>query len=98
MAGSAVPDLELPDADGNPRRLSELVGGDPTLLHFYRGWWCPKERAYFRVLVDLQDELEVAHTRMVSDTEGMLVPLPAPTGPALERYGGAPWPFDSFPS
>ncbi len=35
---------------------------------------------------------------VVLDTEGLLVPLPAPTGPALERYGGAPWPFDSFPS
>ncbi len=35
---------------------------------------------------------------VVLDTEGLLVPLPAPTGPALERYGGAPWPFDHFPS
>lgn len=36
VAGSAVPDPELTDADSSPRRLSELVGGDPTLLHFYR--------------------------------------------------------------
>jgi hypothetical protein len=21
--------------------------GDPTLLQFYRGWWCPKEQAFF---------------------------------------------------
>jgi hypothetical protein len=32
-------------------------------------------------------------SRVVS-SQGFFVPLPAPTGPALERYGGAPWPFD----
>jgi hypothetical protein len=30
-------------------------------------------------------------------SRGFFVPLPAPTGPALERYGGAPWPYDRFP-
>ena len=64
--GARVPDLQLPDSDGNTRLLSDLVGGDPTLLHFYRGWWCPKERAYFRVLAALQDEAEVAYTRFIS--------------------------------
>jgi peroxiredoxin len=64
--GTVFPDLELPDHAGNPRSLSELVAGDPTLLHFYRGWWCPKERAFLRRLVGLQDEAEVAYTRFVS--------------------------------
>lgn len=44
--GHTVPDLCLVDHVGNERRLSELVGGDPLLLHFYRGWWCPKEQAH----------------------------------------------------
>lgn len=30
-------------------------------------------------------------------SQGFFVPLPPPTGPALERYGGAPWPVDRFP-
>ena len=30
-------------------------------------------------------------------TEGFFVSSPAPTGPSLERYGGAPWPYDHFP-
>jgi len=64
--GARLPDLELPDHLGHPRRLSELVGGDPTLLHFFRGWWCPKERQFFRRLVDLQDDAEVAYARFVS--------------------------------
>ena len=31
-------------------------------------------------------------------TSGMFVSVPAPTGPALERYAGAPWPYDRFDS
>ncbi|MEP6463830.1 MAG: redoxin domain-containing protein [Frankiaceae bacterium] len=61
-----LPDLELPDSDGNLRQLSDLARGDPLLLHCYRGWWCPKERQFFRRLLILQDEAEVAYTRFVS--------------------------------
>jgi peroxiredoxin len=64
--GSRLPDFALADHAGNERRLSELVGGDPTLLQFYRGWWCPKEQAFFRRLLRLQDEAEVAYSRFVS--------------------------------
>lgn len=64
--GSTFPDLRLPDADGNPRALSDLAGGDPVVLQFFRGWFCPKERAYLRHLVAFQDEAEVAYTRIVS--------------------------------
>lgn len=66
VPGDAFPDVELPDADGHRRRLSELAGGDPLVVHTYRGWWCPKERAFFRELAALQPALEVAYTRVVS--------------------------------
>jgi peroxiredoxin len=59
-------DLELPDHTGRPRTLSELAGGDPVVLVFSRGWWCPKEQRYFRGLVRLQDEFEVAYSRIVA--------------------------------
>ena len=65
-AGDVLPDFELPDHAGNTRRLSELVAGDPTVLQFYRGFWCPKEQAYFRRLVALQEEAEVAYCRFIS--------------------------------
>jgi peroxiredoxin len=39
VAGKRFPDLELPDHAGHVRRLSELTGGDPMILNFYRGWW-----------------------------------------------------------
>ena len=64
-AGARFPDLELPDHTGRPRRLSELAGGDPVTLITSRGWWCPKEQRYLRALTSLQDEFEVAYTRIV---------------------------------
>jgi peroxiredoxin len=59
------PDLELPDHTGRPRRLSDVAGGDPVALFFSRGWWCPKEQRHLRRLVELQDEAEVAYTKLV---------------------------------
>ena len=86
--GRHVPDLRLPDHVGNERNLSELAGGDPVLLHFYRGLWCPKEQAYFRKLVALQDEAEVAYTRFIS------VSVDSVEEAAAYRAGlGARWTF-----
>ena len=86
--GRRFPDLCLPDHVGNERRLSDLAGGDPLLLHFYRGWWCPKEQAYFRKLARLQDEAEVAYSRFVS------VSVDPPGVAAAFRAGlGARWTF-----
>jgi peroxiredoxin len=86
--GARFPDLRLPDHAGNDRTLSELVAGDPAVLHFYRGWWCPKEQAYMRMLVRLQEELEVAYVRVVS------VSVDPPLVAAAFRAGvGARWTF-----
>lgn len=63
--GARFPDLDLPDHTGRPRQLSEVAAGDPLVLIFSRGWWCPKEQRYLRELTSLQDEFEVAYTRLV---------------------------------
>ena len=90
--GGHFPDLELPDHTGNCRRLTELAAGDPLLLHFYRGFWCPKEQAFFRRLVQLQDEAEVAYSRFVSAS------VDRPEVAAAFRAGlGARWTFLSDP-
>jgi peroxiredoxin len=87
-AGRQLPDFELPDHASNERRLSRLVGGDPTVLHFYRGWWCPKEQAFFRRLLALQEDAEVAYSRIVS------VSVDPPEVSAAFRAGlGARWTF-----
>ena len=87
-AGERFPDFELPDHNGLPRRLSDLIAGDPAVLQFYRGWWCPKEQAFFRRLLAFQDEAEVAYARMVS------VSVDPPATAAAFRAGlGARWTF-----
>lgn len=86
--GVPFPDLALPDSNGSKRTLSELPGGDPLLLNFYRGFWCPKEQAFFRRLVDFQREAEVAYSRFVS------VSVDPPEVTAAFRAGlGARWTF-----
>jgi peroxiredoxin len=81
-------DLEVQDHGGNCRRLSELVGSDPTILQTYRGPWCPKEQRFFRRLVHFQDEAEVSYTRMLS------LSVDPPEVAAAFRAGlGARWTF-----
>ena len=88
VPGRAFPDLELPDHTGVTRTLSELAEGDPVVLTFFRGWWCPKEQAFFRGLARLQEEVEVAYTRLVS------VSIDPPGEQSAFRAGlGARWTF-----
>jgi peroxiredoxin len=90
--GQRITDFELLDHAGNRRRLSELVGGDPTVLQFFRGWWCPKEQAFFRRLLSLQEDAEVAYSRILS------VSVDPPEVNAAFRAGlGARWTFLSDP-
>ena len=86
--GAVFPDLRLPDHSGSERTLEELVAGDPVVLQTYRGWWCPKEQAFFRRLLDLQDEMEVGYARIVS------LSVDPPAVAAAFRAGlGARWTF-----
>ena len=88
VPGRTFTDLELPDHSGVMRTVSELAEGDPLVLTFFRGWWCPKEQAFFRGLARLQDEVEVAYTRMVS------VSIDPPGEQSAFRAGlGARWTF-----
>lgn len=41
QVGATAPDLTLPDALGQPVRLSTLWQRGPLVLIFYRGGWCP---------------------------------------------------------
>jgi peroxiredoxin len=87
-SGTRFPDVELLDHGGNRRRLSDLVSGDPAIVQTYRGWWCPKEQAFFRKLVAFQDEVEVAYSRIVS------ICVDPPEVTAAFRAGiGARWTF-----
>lgn len=93
-AGLRWPDIELPDHSGVLRSLSELCGGDPLLLHTWRGTFCPKEQTFFRqVMLPLQEECDVSYTRLVSlSTETPEVSY------AFRAGLGARWTFLSDPT
>ncbi len=98
--GDHFPDLTLPDTDGRPVQLSHLVApseldrhvgftsGYPLIVHFYRGFFCPRDQRQFHELVAFYDELRVNYGKLVSiSTEPSLVQ-------AAFRAGlGAQWPF-----
>ncbi len=51
--GDDVPDFELPDENGTPRRLSTLLADGPVVLFFYPAamtYGCTKESCHFRDL------------------------------------------------
>src|SRR3984885_2756255 len=58
--GDVVPDFELPDQTGTPRKLSDLLANGPVVLFFYPAAMtggCTKESCHFR---DLKAEFEAA--------------------------------------
>ena len=51
--GDTVPDFELPDQTGTPRKLSALLSDGPVVLFFYPAamtYGCTKEACHFRDL------------------------------------------------
>jgi peroxiredoxin Q/BCP len=51
--GDVVPDFELPDQTGTPRKLSEFLARGPVVLFFYPAamtYGCTKESCHFRDL------------------------------------------------
>ena len=63
--GSLAPDFELPDQDGKPIRLSDLLLDRPVVLFFYPAALtpgCTKESCHFR---DLASEFRAAGAQLV---------------------------------
>jgi thioredoxin-dependent peroxiredoxin len=63
--GDQVPDFELPDEDGTPRRLSQLAANGPVVLFFYPAAMtpgCTAESCHFR---DMKAEFEAAGAQRV---------------------------------
>ncbi|HEX4216739.1 MAG TPA: peroxiredoxin [Acidimicrobiales bacterium] len=63
--GDAVADFELPDQDGTPRRLGQLLESGPVVLFFYPAamtYGCTKESCHFR---DLKAEFDAVGAQRV---------------------------------
>jgi peroxiredoxin Q/BCP len=99
--GDIAPDFELPDQDGTPRRLTDLLADGPVVLFFYpaamtRG--CTAEACHFR---DLASEYRAAGVQRVgisrdpverqkqfADAHTFDYPLLSdPQSTAIEAYG-----------
>ncbi len=83
--GNPFPDLHLPDTTGRVTALSEIARGQPLVLAFVRGWWCPKEQVRMQNLVGLQDELQREFGRLGAVT----VDEPYVNGAFRAGLGGA---------
>jgi peroxiredoxin len=86
--GDPFPDLRLPDHTARERSLSELAAGQPLVLAFVRGWWCPKEQVRLRMLVSMQEAIQREYGAIVAVT----VDEPYVNG-ALRAGLGADFPF-----
>ena len=65
QVGDQVPDFELPDQTGTPRKLSALLAGGPVVLFFYPAAMtsgCTRESCHFR---DLKSEFEAVGAQRV---------------------------------
>ena len=65
QTGDKAPDFELPDQDGTPRKLSDLLEKGPVVLFFYPAAMtagCTKESCHFR---DLSAEFAAAGAQIV---------------------------------
>lgn len=98
--GDRLHDIELPDHNNRPLRLSyftrptlidEKLGfldGYPLIVIFYRGFFCPRDKQQMRQLVQFQDELAVNYCKLVT------IGVDPPAVHAAFRAGlGANWPF-----
>ena len=55
--GTAAPDADLRDLEGNEVTLHEIIAGKPTVLIFYRGSWCPYCNLHLSDLITVEEEL-----------------------------------------
>ncbi len=64
-AGDTVPDFELPNQRGEPRRLSDYLAASPVVLNIYRGGWCPYCNMEMKALHAVQGKIEARGARLV---------------------------------
>jgi peroxiredoxin len=98
--GDTFPDIELPNHQNEPTRLSQLtrpslldeklsfLDGYPLILVFYRGFFCPRDQQQMRLLIQFQSELAVNYAKLAA------ISVDPPIVQAAFRAGlGAQWSF-----
>lgn len=92
VPGNPFPDLRLPEHTGDELSLSKIADGQPLVLAFVRGWWCPKEQVRLRMLVSMQEAIQREYGAIA------VVTVDGPYVNGAFRAGlGADFPFLSDP-
>ena len=65
--GDRIPEFMLPNAEGRLVRSSDLLG-QPLVISFYRGMWCPYCSAELNALAVATPQLQAAGARVVAIT------------------------------
>ena len=86
--GLILPDFELPDDAGVPRRLSELQGDNAMVLMLGRGEHCPRERQHQLHMLQFHAWAGVAFTELVT-----VLPNDQHDTNKMRIATGAQWPY-----
>lgn len=81
--GDLMPDFELPNQQGELRRLSDYLAASPVVLNIYRGGWCPYCNMEMKALHDVLPQIEAQGARLV----GMSPEMPDRALTTAERNG-----------
>jgi len=90
--GAVFPDYQLSDHTGKQRKLSEIQGTNPLVLHLARGGYDPKEHRFLRHFADAYPEFKAAYTRLVVITTDNQLDI----NEFRDAVGGE-WPFLADP-
>jgi peroxiredoxin len=86
-AGEAAPDLQLPDRTGGIVRLSDLLGGGPVVVCFYRGDWCRFCRLQLHALAEIAGEVRTLGASLIAVAPKIAV------APAVTCAAAPPFPL-----
>jgi peroxiredoxin len=79
--GEALPPFIMPDHDGRLTSSAELAQGNPLVVVFHRGHWCPYCRMTVATLAELQDRIAPARIVAISaETQRFTRRIRAETG------------------
>ncbi len=66
LPGSALPQVEVTAVNGDSVRLDQLIEGQPAVIVFYRGGWCPYCTIQLSQLGDIEADLVALGYRVLA--------------------------------
>lgn len=64
--GDQIPNASLPNAQGHPVNIADLLASGPVIINFYRGSWCPYCNLELRAYQQYLDEIKASGGQIVA--------------------------------